>query len=262
MPRLDDPAFVSGQYATDANLTTRIALHEKYSTAPEHFHDWLFEQIRLPDNACVLEVGCGSGALWERVRVRVPKHWRLTLTDFSFGMARGVSDKFPSAQFTFANCDAQNLPFADASFDAVLANHMLYHVPDVPRAISEFRRVLKSGGTLYAATNGEGHLQEIHALVASIKGQTDFAPERGFSLENGAAQLRQHFEHVTRLDHPNALRVTHADSLIAYVLSWDGYRIAPTDHVLIEELRRRVQNEIDTRGAFSITKAVGLFIAQ
>lgn len=262
MSRLDDPAFVQSQYASDANLNARIALHEKYSVAPEHFHDWLFDQIRLPDTARVLEVGCGSGALWERVRARVPKQWRVTLTDFSFGMADVVREKFALPQFAFANCDAQNLSFADASFDAALANHMLYHVPDVSRALQEFRRVLKRGGSLYAATNGAGHLQEIHALVASLKGFADFAPERGFSLENGATQLRAFFSHVTRFDHPNALRVTHADSLIAYVLSWDGYGIAPTDHALIQELRRRVQNEIDSRGAFHITKSVGMFIAR
>ena len=262
MSRLDDTAFVQKQYATAANLNARIALHETYSTAPEHFHDWLFDQIRLPDTARVLEVGCGSGALWERVRARVPKQWRVTLTDFSFGMAHTVREKFFSPQFAFANCDAQCLAFADASCDGILANHMLYHVPNVPRALTEFRRVLKPGGALYAATNGEKHLQEIHALVASVRGRADFVPERGFSLENGAAQLRQHFARVARLDHPNALRVTHAESLIAYVLSWDGYRIAPTEYALIDELRRRVQNEIDARGAFHITKAVGLFIAR
>lgn len=262
MSRPDDPAFVQRQYASDANLNARIALHENYSTAPEHFHDWLFDQINLSATARVLEVGCGSGALWERVRARVPNHWRVTLTDFSFGMASVVREKFLSPPFTFANCDAQFIPFADASFDAMIANHMLYHVPNVSRALAEFRRVLKRGGTLYAATNGAGHLQEIHTLVASLKGHADFAPERGFSLENGAAQLQAFFSHVTRLDHPNALRVTHADSLIAYVLSWDGYGITPTDYALIQELRRRVQNEIDSRGAFFITKSVGMFIAR
>ena len=262
MSRLDHTAFVRRQYATDANLNARIALHETYSTAPEHFHDWLFDQIQLADRARVLEIGGGSGALWERVRARVPKQWRVTLTDFSYGMANVVREKFISPQFSFADCDAQHIPFASASFDAVLANHMLYHVPDVSRALAEFRRVLKPGGALYAATNGETHLQEIHALVASIKGRADFAPDRGFSLENGAAQLHQHFKDVTRLDHPNALRVTNADSLVAYILSWDGYRIAPTEYALIEELRQRVQNEIDAHGAFHITKAVGLFIAR
>jgi len=38
--------------------------------------------------------------------------------------------------------DAQALPFADHSFDAIIANHMLYHVPNRPAAYAEFCRVL------------------------------------------------------------------------------------------------------------------------
>jgi len=49
--------------------------------------------------------------------------------------------------------DAQWLPFADASFDCILAMHMLYHVPDRDLAIAEMRRVLRPGGVLLALTN-------------------------------------------------------------------------------------------------------------
>jgi ubiquinone/menaquinone biosynthesis C-methylase UbiE len=48
--------------------------------------------------------------------------------------------------FSFAQADAQALPFRDASFDAVIANHMLYHVPDISRSLGEVRRVLKPSG--------------------------------------------------------------------------------------------------------------------
>ena len=51
--------------------------------------------------------------------------------------------------------DAEDLPFADASYDLVAAMWMLYHVPDLDRALAEVRRVLRPGGHLLAVTNGE-----------------------------------------------------------------------------------------------------------
>ena len=42
--------------------------------------------------------------------------------------------------------DIQQIPYPDGSFDTAIANFMLYHVPDLPRAIGEVRRVLRPGG--------------------------------------------------------------------------------------------------------------------
>jgi SAM-dependent methyltransferase len=48
-------------------------------------------------------------------------------------------------------CDAEDLPFADASFDLVLGHAVLHHLPDLGRAFGEFRRVLRPGGTVLFA---------------------------------------------------------------------------------------------------------------
>jgi SAM-dependent methyltransferase len=88
----------------------------------------------------------------------------------------------------------QQLPFEDASFDAALAAWMLYHVPDVGRAIAELARVLRPGGRLVAVTNASTHLAELRQLVG--------APPAAwpFSAENGEEQLRRAFSRVERRD--------------------------------------------------------------
>lgn len=259
----NDTTFVKTQYVTSANLDARIALHQNFSTASEHFHDWLFKHVELPNNAHVLEIGCGSGAMWERVRAKIPNTWNIILSDFSFGMTQTVQQKFLASRFSFLECDAQSLPFADESFDGIFANHMLYHIPDLHRALAEIRRVLKRGGTLYAATNGLHHMRELGELTATVSGVTftDQTPERLFGLENGAAILEQHFENVTRDVQTNALRVTEIEPLIAYVNSGLLYKSATRTAQSEQAFRQFVQHEIDTRGAFHITKAVGLFMA-
>ncbi|MBI4671699.1 MAG: methyltransferase domain-containing protein [Chloroflexi bacterium] len=273
MSRTNETVFVKQQYATNANLDARIALHQKFSTAAQHFHDWLFDHVHLPENARVLEIGCGSGALWEHVRERVPKDWSITLTDFSYGMAQTVHGKFPNLSdapsqspisISIAQCDAQAIPFADETFDGVFANHILYHIPDLQRGLSEIRRVLKRGGALYAATNGLQHMRELIRLTEAITHPPFNAqlPEQLFGLENGASLLAHHFETVQRYVQENNLRVTEVEPLVAYAQSGWLYKAALENPAREQEFRARVQNAIDTRGAFYITKAVGLFVAR
>ena len=93
-----------------------------------------------------------------------------------------------SKRFTFQQMDVQDIPIADASFDAVFAHAMLYHVPDIPKALSEFRRVLKPRANLYAATFGETYMRELDELVeryALDMGFLKHLQDKPFSLENG-----------------------------------------------------------------------------
>src|SRR5262245_49903112 len=132
-------ARAAQQYATTTgNLTARIALHA-YGTNAQDWFSWLGE--RLPLTGEVLEVGAGTGVLWTRVDHR-RRGTRLTLTDFSPAMCarlRGVEGA------SVRRCDAAALPFRPASFDAVIANHMLYHLDDPEAALREFARVLRPG---------------------------------------------------------------------------------------------------------------------
>jgi ubiquinone/menaquinone biosynthesis C-methylase UbiE len=75
-----------------------------------------------------------------------------------------------AGRFAFAVVDARDIPFAANSFDAVIANHMLYHIkPGRGQAFSEIARVLKPEGRLYASTNGgrkRGGLEGLGGLMA------------------------------------------------------------------------------------------------
>ena len=163
------------QYRDASNLGARAQLHAKFSTNRLGWPRWSFERLALPPSARVLELGCGPGWSWRENRERIPAGWSLTLTDFSPGMLDEARANLSSLERPphFQCVDAQALPFGDSSFDAVIAHHMLYHVPDRPRALAEIGRVLEPAGCLYAATNGAQNLLEIDELVASV------APELG-----------------------------------------------------------------------------------
>ena len=250
------PVFVKDQYRTSANLEARIALHARFSTATRDFHEWVFDHLDLPDRARVLEVGCGTGALWTKNRSHIPATWQLTLADFSLGMVETTRAAGITARCV--QCDAQSLPFECEHFDAVIANNMLYHVPDLPRALAEFRRVLKPSGKLYAATNGEVHLREYFQLVADFLGTERRRPQMQFTLENGTQQLACAFVQVQRFDFDDALVVTEAEPLVAYAMSGMlGKEIIGRENALRDFVAHRIARD----GAIHITKAAGLFVA-
>ncbi|RMF48311.1 MAG: class I SAM-dependent methyltransferase [Anaerolineae bacterium] len=271
----DQQYLVTQQYASDANLSARIALHERFSTNPQGWYAWYFEQISLPPAARILEVGCGSGKLWRENLHRLPAAWDITLSDLSLGMLRSAERNLAAAgeRFTFRVHDVQLLPYENATFDALFANHMLYHVPNLERTLLEIQRVLKPGGMLYAATNGERHMAEMDALGMAFAEHIGFTLEEGFthrnlrfSLENGARQLQPYFSRVERRDYPDSLVVTEARPLAAYLLSTTS-AVASLDAAFRKQITRQLeafmaQKLQENHGAIHIHKATGLFIAQ
>src|SRR5437588_177866 len=76
----------TGQYATGANLSARIALHTRFSTASVPFPWWLLERMAIPAGARVLELGCGTGAPLLHSAVR-----RFSVENGASQLARGFS---------------------------------------------------------------------------------------------------------------------------------------------------------------------------
>lgn len=260
----NDPAYLhDDQYRNSANLRARIALHEGFSTNPYPWLRWVFDQFALPATARVLEVGCGPATLWQKNAERIPPDWQITLSDFSAGMLADAQRTLADVahHFTLREANIQELPFADGAYDAVIANHMLYHVPDLDRGLGEVRRVLAPDGTFYAATNGVRHLSEIEWLLQrfdpTLKG--GFAMRGGFALENGAALLGSHFATVELRQYEDALVVTDAAPLAAFICSGHiGKQIGARRSAL----EAFIEHEIVANGPIHITKASGIFLAQ
>lgn len=220
MARIDDPAYLRHeQYRTSGNLQARIDFHVRFRTNPYGWHLWVFDRLLLPPSARILEIGCGAGSLWLENRSRIPAGWQVTLSDLSAGMLAQARRGLGTSRL--AALDAQALPLPDGHFDAVIANHMLYHVPDRPQALAEIRRVLRPGGRVYAATGGRDQFHELTAMVRRFdpglvlwEGGAD-----SFLLETGAEQLAPWFSEVTLHRYGDSLAVTEAAPLVEYVAS-------------------------------------------
>ncbi len=258
------------QYKDASNLDARAALHRRFSLNRVNWNRWVFEHFNLPEGARVLELGCGPARLWRENLDRKPPSWNITLTDASAGMiAEAEAYLKDSSGFTFAVADAQALPFDDNAFDIVVANHMLYHVPDLPQALSEVKRVLRPGGRLFAATNGAHHLRELDDLAIDLA--PDNSVYRGlqnshvtdFTLETAPDYFLPCFSDV-KLHRPEGdpdLLVTEAEPIIAYILSVTPEN-AKRNPEKMSALRERVNRALAETGEVRIARATGLFEAR
>ena len=262
MPEINDSAhLLRKQYRDASNLNARIDLHKKFSTNTYDWFLWIFDHFDIPPIARVLELGCGPANLWQKNLYRIPEGWDITLSDLSPGMVDKAAANLADSTHPFhlQTINAQDIPFPDASFEAVIANHMLYHVPDRELALSEIRRVLRPGARFYATTVGEEHMAELRHLVAGVAGG-EAHPLLGenrpdFTLENGTEQLSKWFKDVQVFVYEDNLIVTEAQPLVAYIRSMAS--LSGLEENINAEIAAFVHNEITQQGSIHITKASG-----
>ena len=220
--RLDDPALVAAQYATEAPLEARRSIYGS-GDAPDA-REVAFAAIAEVAPGRVLEVGGGPGELSERVARELGAE--VVMVDISARMAELARQRGVDARVG----DVQALPFEDAVFDCAVAAWMLYHVPDLDRGLAELRRVLRPGGRLVAVTNGGEHMEELRRLAG------EWAWERRFRREEATAVLERHFARVERRDVDGWVTVD-PEGVQRYVASLGG---GPRPPLVDEPVRARV----------------------
>jgi SAM-dependent methyltransferase len=168
----------------------------------------------------VLDLGCGFGFMTARVLPRLAKDalvlgvdtWEENRKPFVDAVTRAHR----RAEFRAMRIGA-DLPWADKSFDLVLASYSLYFFPAV---LGEIARLLHPQGLFLSITHSEDSFHALYAVAGVAPGRTPLlALLRSFSAENGAAQLRRHFGRVEQIEYRNDLRFerTQFEDILRYV---------------------------------------------
>ena len=253
------------QYGTDANLAARQRLWATSRREPPFdLMGWVLDLAGLETGSDrdVLDLGCGNG-LYEGALVRRGHRGNRVALDLSVGMLSRVTDA------ARVQGDVQTLPFASASFDAVLAPHMLYHVPDIEAAAAEARRVMRSPGVFVAVTNGERNMAEMGELLEAAV-DTDWRiigpADRHFSLESGGPKLGGSFDTVERVDCPDSSVVINDFEVLAgywrsLATHYEPEVGQPWDEVVDRAVQLAKQAADDT-GELRVTTSVGAFVCR
>lgn len=259
MGTLNNTDVVKEQYKTAANLNTRISIHSKYSVNKQGFGNWIATKYEIKDGIRILELGCGTGDMWKEHTELSENISELVLTDFSAGMLESAKENLgETGNISYKVVDIQNIPYENNSFDTVIANMMLYHVPDIHKGLEEVRRVLKPEGSFYCATYGE------HGIVEYISGllkeyQVEGKLNKNFTLQNGAEILSKHFRSVERYDYEDSLEVTNIDDMIDYIYSLSN--MSNIGNIKRNELQQILENNM-VNGVLRVLKEYGMFVCR
>lgn len=254
MNKINNISVIKQQYATAKNLNTRMSIHDKYSTNKQGFGNWIISNYRINKGMKILELGCGTGDIWKNRETLISKCSTLILSDFSEGMITAAKENVGNYDnIEYKVLDIQEIPYEDETFDAVIANMMLYHVPDIYTGLAEVRRVLKRDGSFYCATYGEHGIIEYLSEILAPYGVEDNL-NKNFTLQNGAGILSKSFSKIKKLEYIDSLAVSNVDDI--YSLSSMTLLNNVSKHIIKEIL---MQNLID--GVLNVPKEYGMFIA-
>jgi len=262
---MENSSLIHEQYADSKNFVARVELNKRFGTNPYRWTSWVFNQIRFPEKAKVLELGCGNALLWRSNLSRIPIDSHVILSDFSEGMLNDAKSVLNDSvdKFEFKVINAEQIPYSDGLFDIVIANYMLYHIPDLDKALSEISRVLKTSGIFYAATFGLDYMKELTELVSHYDNDIPFSLgpfARAFGLENGGELLGKYFNDVKMMKYHDNLEVTEAEPLVNYILSTKVNKIIKKSNK--GDFMEYVINILKSRSNIEITNESGLFMAQ
>jgi len=158
----------------------------------------------------LLDVGCGSGGVARLLRPRVGE---VVAVD-----VEASPDWEDAPGLTFQVADAERLPFADASFDAIHSKDSLHHMDDPAAALAEYRRVLRPGGTLLVV-EGNRFNPVFYVHMTRLLGHEHFSRDR--------------FRTLVREQFPEA----RFGAFEAHYVPW-GERLVPLQHLVEESLER------------------------
>jgi SAM-dependent methyltransferase len=254
------------QYGTSSKLAARARLHQLYGHDEEPWFSFVATRAELKSGDRVLDIGCGPGWFWAGAADVVSDRIDLSLADLSAGMVEEAVQRVRELDrdwtITGRVADISALPFPDSSFDAVIAMHMLYHVPDPATAIAEAARVLKPGGRLVVTTNGVGNLRALYEISGKAFGIDGTDPAAAiFGFEEAEALLRAALGNVETHRNPGSLRITEPEHVFEAQTSYPPGEDATAEQ--LTALRAAIAEAFSKGdGVLEMGKEMGAFVSR
>ncbi|UZP04963.1 methyltransferase domain-containing protein [Clostridium botulinum] len=255
---------IKEQYNSDENLKLRTNLHS-YNRNKIDWDKWCFQKMNLIKCSKILELGCGVGKLWIKNQDFIDENSEIILSDFSPNMLKCAKNNLENLdyKFKYKKINAEDIPYDDESFDVVIAEHMLYFVTDIEKALSEIKRVLKPNGIFYVTTNSCNSMIELNKLAEKFDPNLDInnnGLSSRFDLENGEKMLKKYFNNIESEILEGKIILDKAEPVVSYKAS-----TIQGNSILVgkkrEEFTKYLEKYIEENKNIEITTKAGIFKA-
>jgi ubiquinone/menaquinone biosynthesis C-methylase UbiE len=260
-----DRKYNQNQYIDSKNLDLRLQIYRYNTNKSESLQTWIFNRLPFKDGQKILELACGNGKLWLENSSKIKKSSSIILSDLNEKMLEDCKSGLEnlSINMDFMMIDIADIPFEDGVFDIVIANHCLYHLPDLDKCLEEIHRVIKPGGILASSTIGKNDNKELKELFRNYSENFEFHPDQmaaNFGLENGRNFLERYFTNVRLYEYENSLLIPESKAILDYARSITGYCGYVKDEAHFESYIKSQMDE--QKGSFYVTKETGLFLSE
>jgi SAM-dependent methyltransferase len=262
---------VKAAYEATDDYEVRVRTHELYSVAEGSWGEWLVGQLPREGVRAVLDVGCGTGGILRLIAAAgIGERWvGVDQSEAMVEKAQGLAGE-AGLSIEFRQGDILDPPRGEERFDLICACHMLYHVADLDATLSNCVRLLAPGGRFVATTNSRDTMNPYFAEVESALAERfpeiniEPAPDRCFSLENGAEFLVRHFDHIELRVRRDAFRFPSPEPWAAYLKS-GRHLDMPSDHTddewaEVAGMIDRIAQEQCAGGELVVPKVAGMFL--
>ena len=192
---------------------------------------WALGLVPTEASATILDAGCGWGRFtWPLIEEFGVDSTGITCTDSSLGMLETAAAEAKQRRHRpkFVAADIQALPFPSGRFTGAMANHVLYHLPDIPDGVRELARVVDEDGWLLATTNSDDvsvPVLEFHYSALDKLGIAYETEARSpFSMENGGKILGEGFTDVDQIYFEDEVRYATAEDFLTSYKTIGRYR--------------------------------------
>ncbi len=268
-----DSDYLQYQYGSTEKLKIRQEAHRLYSERSDSFMSWVLDIVEPRSGDTLADIGCGPGAYYSAIaQLDAGPSLHVLGVDMSTAMLAEAKQRGAASCITLdtIQADTQCLPLADDCCQRVMANHILYHVPDQVAALTEMARILSPGGRIVLATNDAGAgrvLEDAHDTAALALGLTcPHGLDERFSLDH-LDLVQSVFPTARVIVREDAFLFPDSDSALRYYATGmiDRVEPLPTDGSHRAKLLPLVQAQLDAiiaeQGELRVPKNSGCFVA-
>ncbi len=151
----------------------RALLERMNSGHHEELALWGLSHLSIPDNAIMLDIGCGGGANLKRLldRSQGGKVYGIDYSPVSVEMSSEVcADEITRGACTVCQGDVVQLPYGDAVFDVICAFETVYFWQDMFEALMQVNRVLAPNGRFLICNEANGATPAMYEQADAIEG--------------------------------------------------------------------------------------------